>query len=341
MVRSLAPVFYPTPAHARSLSALLVAAGSWSCQSKTTNHDSHTEPAHTMPAAVETSVTAKAPSTTPTPDVPLRLAYAQEPGSEAWSAPGLLEALRAEHVLLAPIEYEAVAALEALAGGHVDAVITTNADVLVNRSLNQPCTVLSPVWVSQAEGLFANPSMTTIEALRGKTVGVELGRPEHAWLEKQLQTAGISPNEVKVQNVVPALALSAIADSTASEERDATNKGRVAAVALTHPESTQIRVGQSVRRLPPQATDPLLYGVLCVAPASVREHTSSWRTVVRVWNARLRHDGEGARQGPRPLASFEDVSRRTLLEATSYLDAFFVEHSVYSRPSLELSDFPE
>lgn len=337
--RSFRVSLYPTPAHARLLFALLVAVSSWSCRSNSTNSDSlHSDSLHsdslssrtiTSTATVsEASPGAETPTASP-PDVTLRLAHAKEPGSEAWGAPALLSALGEEHVTLIAVEHEAVAALEALAGGHVDAAIATNADVLVNRSLNQPCAVLTPVWVSNAERLFAETSLTTIADLRGKTIGVELGRPEHAWLEQQLEAFGLGRTEVQVKNVIPALATQALA------------KGGFAAVALTHPESAQIRTGKSARQLTTKRTEPLLYGVLCVAPRSLRDQASSWRTVVRLWNTQRRRDGEAARQEPRSLASFESVPRRTLLEATSRLDAFFVEHAVYTRRSLDLADFPE
>ncbi len=289
--------------------------------------------AASLTRAAEDTLRASQATTGSPPETPLRLAYSKDPGAAEWSTLARSPSLTRHGAMISVTEYEPVAALEALAGGRVDAVATTNADVLVNRSLGVPCTVITPTWVSRgAEVLLASKDVPSVAALRGRVIGVELGRPEHLWLEHTLREHGLASHEVRIVNLVPQLASETLSDRAMS------------AVALSYPESAS-RLNPDVHGLASSSkSEPFLYGVLCVAPASVQTRASDWSRVVLAWTemnstTRSVHTTAAEAAVLRKLVAADDVPAATLIAATALLDEFFVRTRVYLKPSLSREDF--
>lgn len=236
----------------------------------------------------------------------LRLGYSSEPGTREWA---IVEKQGHFARLGAPVELvelEHYAALEAYSAGRLDGVATTNADVLENRSLGAPCTVIAANWSSQTSGaLLARQPVRSILELKGGKIGVELGQPEHCMLERLLTGAGLGVDEVNLINLVPELAQRELKAKT------------LEAVMLPHPASPPpVWAGRGVTILEGPSPEPLLYGVLCVRPTSLTTRRDQWQRVVNAW---LETQFQQVR-GPITLSTSDrPLSASALLAATKQL----------------------
>lgn len=258
----------------------------------------------------------------------LVIAYSDEPGFREWVERG--ERLTPKlDIDVSFVRYGSFVGLEALAAKRVDAVLTTNADVLVNRSLGEPCTVLAPLWVTHgSEALWVNNAIRVADDLRGKTIGLELGSPEHLWLHEWLTVNRVPVADVHLTDLVPEVAL---ATSRAHREERS-----IDGVVLPLPESST-KPWPGYHRLGSSAEgQPFLYGVLCASPDSAHQSIHAWaRLVQTLEDATPRgHTTEAVR---RPVFRSE-VTERDLEAATSRLDAFFVANRVYTTSAFSPED---
>lgn len=259
----------------------------------------------------------------------LVIAYSDEPGFREWVERGERLAPTLE-IDISFVRYGSLVGLEALAGKRVDAVLATNADVLVNRSLGEPCTVLAPLWVTHgAEVLWVNATIDDAGDLRGKQVGVEVGSPEHLWFQDWLLAHGVPSSDVHLLDLVPEVAM--------ATRRTLALQDNIDGLVLPLPASNAAPWPNHQRLATSAEGVPSLYGVLCVSPHSANGSARAWARLIEAVEAST-WNGANAPLVRKPVLR-RDVTEPDLEAATARLDAFFVAQSVYSVPAFRTEDF--
>lgn len=272
--------------------------------------------------AASSDTVASLPSISPASPEPLRIAYSRDAGFEHWAKVEQSGALARRSLAVQLTAYQHTSALEAFSAGRADAVTATNAELLVNRQLGSPCTAISVSWVgTETEVLFAQKKYDSVSSLAGKTIGVELGQPEHLALERALSAAAV--HDVRLVNVVAEVA-----------HREFT-AGTFDAVILPHTVAPSFaRRAKTARRLElPTASTPLSYGVLCVREQSLATRRAEWTAVASAWRESVRMAKAAPVAGHSDAVTLIDEGAAqlpTLLAATRELDAFYVRLHVYS-----------
>lgn len=85
----------------------------------------------------------------------------------------------------------------------VDA-FTTEAANLQQANYN-PKFVFQADWSRGGDAIVVGPGINSMEALRGKTVAVAYGTPSHTFLQRMLESAGMSINDIKLKNTGDAI----------------------------------------------------------------------------------------------------------------------------------------
>ncbi|MFT6039297.1 MAG: NitT/TauT family transport system substrate-binding protein, partial [Candidatus Azotimanducaceae bacterium] len=205
---------------------------------------------------------------------PLRIGYSDWPGWVGWEIAvenGWFEEAGVD------VEFEwfdYVASMDAFAAGQLDAVGMTNGDTLVTGSAGaQGVMVLLHDYSNGNDMIVAAPGITSVTALKGKKVGVEIGFVSHLLLLNALEKAGLSEADVELVNV------------PTNETPQVLASGDVDAIVAWQPSSSL-----ALQSLPgstavyTSADEPgLIYDLLVVSPTSLAQNRSEWRTVVDVW----------------------------------------------------------
>jgi NitT/TauT family transport system substrate-binding protein len=217
--------------------------------------------------------------------------------------------------------YDHASSLEAFSAGRADAVAASNADVLVGRSLGSPCTVVAVTSVHVGgETLFARRDVKSVADLRGKTIGVELGQPEHLALEHALEAAELTTAEVRLVNIVPEVA-----------HREFASRSLHAVMVPGAAAKTLPKRLPSVRELETARSPSLVYGVLCVRPGSLAARRGEWTQVVRAWEDAAANPSRSSsgNASTRLVATPDPQLREALMTATEVFDAFHVRTRAY------------
>ncbi|MEK7894912.1 ABC transporter substrate-binding protein [Burkholderia contaminans] len=167
------------------------------------------------------------------------------------------------------------ASLDAFSAGKLDAVAATNGDALVTGSAGaKNVMVLLTDYSAGNDMIVAKPPLRTVEALKGKKVGVELGLVDHLLLETALQKHGLKDGDVTLVNAKTNELPQVLGSST-----------DIAAVAAWQPNA-----GEALKRAPgaraifTSADAPgLIYDAITVAPASLAARRADWAKVIKVW----------------------------------------------------------
>ena len=205
---------------------------------------------------------------------PLRIGYSDWPGWVGWEIAvenGWFEEAGVE------VEFEwfdYVASMDAFAAGQLDAVGMTNGDALVTGSAGaQGVMVLLHDYSNGNDMIVAAPGITSVEDLKGKKVGVEIGFVSHLLLLNALEKVGLCEADVELINV------------PTNETPQVLASGDVDAIVAWQPSSSL-----ALQSLPgstavyTSADEPgLIYDLLVVSPSSLAQNRSEWRTVVDVW----------------------------------------------------------
>lgn len=167
------------------------------------------------------------------------------------------------------------ASLDAFSAGKLDAVAATNGDALVTGASGaKNVMILLTDYSAGNDMIVAKPPLRTVEGLKGRKVGVELGLVDHLLLETALQKHGLKNGDVTLVNAktneLPQV-LGASPD--------------IAAIAAWQPNA-----GEALKRAPgaraifTSADAPgLIYDAITVTPASLAARRADWAKVVKVW----------------------------------------------------------
>lgn len=205
---------------------------------------------------------------------PLKIGYSDWPGWVAWEVAienGWFEKAGVD------VEFEwfdYVASMDAFAAGQLDAVAMTNGDTLVTGSTGAASKIIIINDYSNGNDMIvAKPGLTSVESLKGKKIGVEVGFVSHLLLLNALEKAGLSEADVELVNV------------PTNETPQVLASGDVDAIVAWQPSSGQALdlVPGSTAVYTSKDAPGLIYDVLAVSPSSFAARKADWEKVAKVW----------------------------------------------------------
>ncbi|MGB0665005.1 MAG: ABC transporter substrate-binding protein [Pontibacterium sp.] len=206
---------------------------------------------------------------------PLKIGYSDWPGWVAWEI--AIEKKMFDKVGV-DVEFEwfdYVASMDAFAAGQLDAVAMTNGDALVTGSTGaQNVMILINDYSNGNDMVVAAPGISSVEELKGKKVGVEIGFVGHLLLLNALEKAGMSEADVELVNV------------PTNETPQVLASGQVDAIVAWQPSSGQaLNLVPGSSRIYSSKDEPgLIYDVLAVSPSSLAESRDDWAKVLEAWD---------------------------------------------------------
>lgn len=205
---------------------------------------------------------------------PLRIGYSDWPGWVAWEIGVQKKWFADEGVDVDFKWFEYVPSMEAFSAGKIDAVTMTNGDALVTGSSGAPSVaILLNDYSNGNDMVVARPGITSMKALKGKKVGVEVGFVSHLLLNNALKSVGLTDKDVEIVNV------------PTDQTPQLLKSGSVDAVVAWQPNSGQAleEVAGSTAIFSSANVPGIIYDVLSVNPKSLGERREDWKKVVRVW----------------------------------------------------------
>jgi NitT/TauT family transport system substrate-binding protein len=206
---------------------------------------------------------------------PLKVGYSDWPGWVAWQVAIDKGWFKEAGVEADFIWFDYSASMDAFAAGKIDAVLMTNGDALVTGASGAKSTMVMITDYSNGNDMIVGrPGIRSVQDLKGRKVGVEVGLVEHLLLLNGLKKADMTESDLTLVN------------AKTNEMPQMLASGDVDAVGAWQPVS-----GQSIRALPgsrpiyTSADEPgLIYDVLAVNRASVSSRRADWQKVVKVWD---------------------------------------------------------
>jgi NitT/TauT family transport system substrate-binding protein len=235
--------------------------------------------AKTEPAVQTTTATLNpTPAPTPTPptaaEAPLLIAYSDWPGWVAWDIALHKHWFDAAGVKVDFKWFEYVPSMEAFSAGKVDACAMTNGDQLVTGASGAPSVaILINDYSNGNDMVVARAGIDTVEQLKGKKVGVEVGFVSHLLLLNALKAHKLSAKDITIVNV------------PTDQTPQALKSGSVDAIVAWQPNSGQAlkEVAGSKPVFTSKNAPGIIYDVLAVNPKSLAERHADWEKVVDVW----------------------------------------------------------
>ena len=205
---------------------------------------------------------------------PLRIGYSDWPGWVAWEVAIEKQWFKEEGVDVQFEWFDYVASMDAFAAGKLDAVGMTNGDALVTGATGaKSVMILMNDYSNGNDMVVAKPGITSIKALKGKKIGVEVGFVSHLMLLNALKDNGMTEADVELINV------------PTNETPQVLASGDVDAIVAWQPSS-----GQALKLVPgstaiyTSANAPgLIYDMYCVTPQSYAARKDDWAKVMKVW----------------------------------------------------------
>ena len=206
---------------------------------------------------------------------PLKIGYSDWPGWVLFQVAIDKGWFKEENV---PVDFEWFdysASLDAFSAGKLDGVGATNGDALVTGASGaKNVMILLTDYSSGNDMIIAKPSAKTIEALKGKKVGVEVGLVDHLLLDTALAKHGMKESDVTLVNA-----------KTNELPQVLGSSQDIAAVGAWQPTA-----GEALKRVPgarpifTSADAPgLIYDAITVNPASLASRKADWAKVIKVW----------------------------------------------------------
>lgn len=205
---------------------------------------------------------------------PLKIAYSDWPGWVAWEIGIQKGWFDDAGVDVEFVWMDYVASMDAYAGGQVDAVTMTNGDALVTGATGKPSVgIIINDFSNGNDKIVGGPGIESIEDLKGKKVGVEIGFVCHLLLLKGLETAGMTEADVELVNM------------STNDAAQTLASGDVAAVGAWQPNSGQAlaEVAGSSEIFTSADAPGIIYDLLYVSPESLKAQRDEWMKVVGVW----------------------------------------------------------
>lgn len=206
---------------------------------------------------------------------PLKIGYSDWPGWVAWQV-AIDKGWLKEAGVDADFQwFDYSASLDAFSAHKLDAVMATNGDALVTGANGHKGEMILVTDYSDGNDMVvAQPGITDMQGLKGKSVAVEEGLVDHLLLLKGLEKAGMSEKDVKLVN------------TKTNETPQVLASGEVAAVAAWQPNA-----GQALHMVPgarPVFTSHeapgLIYDTIVVDPQSLHDNRDQWQRLVGVWD---------------------------------------------------------
>lgn len=205
---------------------------------------------------------------------PLKIAFSDWPGWIAWDVGYQKGWFKEAGVDVEFMWFEYVPSMDAFAAGKVDAVTVTNGDALVVGSQGAPSVgIMMNDYSNGNDMVVARPGIKSMQDLKGKKVGVEVGFVSHLLLLNALKSAGMTEADIEIVNM------------PTDQTPQALSAGEVDAIVAWQPNS-----GQALKELPgstaifSSANVPgVIYDLLVVSPKSLVERRDDWKKVVKVW----------------------------------------------------------
>jgi len=211
----------------------------------------------------------------PTLAAQLRLGYSDWPGWVAWQVALDKGWLKEAGVDVNFDWFDYSASMDAFAAGKIDGDFVTNGDALVtNAGGARNVMILLTDYSNGNDMIVGRPGIKTVQDLKGKKVGIEIGLVEHLLLLDGLRKAGLSQSDVTLIN------------SKTNETPQVLASGQVDAIGAWQPNS-----GMAMKALPgarpiyTSAQAPgLIYDVLMVSPTSLAAHRADYVKLIHVWD---------------------------------------------------------
>jgi NitT/TauT family transport system substrate-binding protein len=206
---------------------------------------------------------------------PLHLGYSDWPGWVAWQV-AIDKGWLSDAKLDVHFEwFDYSASMDAFAAGKIDGDLVTNGDALVTGAGGAKNVMIMLTDYSNGNDMIvARPGIHSLQELRGRKIGIEIGLVEHMLLLNGLQKIGMSGDDVTLVN------------SKTNETPQVLASGQVDAIGAWQPNS-----GMAMKALPgsrPVFTSAqlpgLIYDVLAVSPASLAAHRADYTRLIGVWD---------------------------------------------------------
>ncbi|APR35459.1 MULTISPECIES: ABC transporter substrate-binding protein [unclassified Paraburkholderia] len=206
---------------------------------------------------------------------PLKIGYSDWPGWVLFQVAIDKGWFKQENVDVDFEWFDYSASLDAFSAGKLDGVGATNGDALVTGASGaKNVMILLTDYSSGNDMLVAKPSAKTVEALKGKKVGVEVGLVDHLLLDTALAKHGMKESDVTLVNAKTNELPQVLASSQ-----------DIAAIGAWQPSA-----GEALKRVPgsrpifTSADAPgLIYDAITVNPASLASRKADWAKVLKVW----------------------------------------------------------
>jgi NitT/TauT family transport system substrate-binding protein len=214
-------------------------------------------------------------ATRPAAATPITLGYSDWPGWAAWQVAIDKGWLKEAGLDIKFNWFDYSASMDAFAAGKIDGDCVTNGDALVTGAGGaRNVMILATDYSNGNDMIIAKPGIKSVQELRGKKIGVEVGLVDHLLLLDGLKKAGLSQNDVTLVN------------SKTNETPQVLASGQVDAIGAWQPNS-----GMAMKALPgsrpiyTSAQAPgLIYDVLIVNPSSLAAHRADYIKLIHVWD---------------------------------------------------------
>ena len=208
------------------------------------------------------------------PSKPLRIGYSDWPGWVAWEV-ALQKGFFAKAGVEVSLEwFDYVPSMDAFAAKKLDAVCMTNGDTLVTGATGGKGVMILINDFSNGNDMVVGASgINSLNDLKGKKVGVEIGFVSHLLLINGLKDAGMAESDVELVNV------------PTDQTPQTLASGDVDAIVAWQPNSGQaLKAVAGSSRIYSSADEPgLIYDVLAVSPESLSERRDDWKKVLQAW----------------------------------------------------------
>ncbi len=167
------------------------------------------------------------------------------------------------------------ASMDAFTAGKIDGDFVTNGDALVTGAGGARNVMIMLTDYSNGNDMIvARPGIKSLQELKGKKIGIEIGLVEHLLLLDGLKKAGMSQNDVTLVN------------SKTNETPQVLASGQVDAIGAWQPNSGMaMKASPGSHPIYTSAQAPgLIYDVLIVNPSSLAAHRSDYLKLIHVWD---------------------------------------------------------
>jgi NitT/TauT family transport system substrate-binding protein len=211
---------------------------------------------------------------------PIKLGYSDWPGWVAWQVAIDKGWLKESGLDITFQWFDYSASMDAFSAGKLDGVMVTNGDALVTGAAGaKNVMVLLTDYSDGNDMIVARPGIKSLEDLKGKKVGIEMGFVEHLLLLNGLVKNGMSEKDVTLVN------------TKTNDTPRMLASGQVDAIGAWQPNS-----GNAMRALPgslpvyTSAQAPgLIYDVITVSHASFAANEATYIKLAKVWDRTVKY----------------------------------------------------